>query len=99
QMAAMARRGAAITELAGLGEKTLDKLRNHGIETVEQLAQMTPDELTQIQGIGEKTVDKIRKVVTAYFEADRQATEDLAAAEEAGAVAQSEAAAHQAAEP
>src|SRR5207253_1386526 len=68
QMAAMSRRGAAITELVGLGEKTLDKLRNHGVETVEQLAQMTPDELMQIQGIGEKTVDKIRTVVTDYFE-------------------------------
>ena len=68
QMAAMARRGAPITELQGLGEKTLDKLRNHGVETVEQLAQMTPDELTQIQGIGEKTVERIRKVVTDYFE-------------------------------
>jgi transcription termination/antitermination protein NusA len=68
QMAAMARRGAAISELVGLGEKTLEKLRNHGVETVEQLAQMTPDELTQIQGIGEKTVEKIRKVVTDYFE-------------------------------
>ena len=68
QMAAMARRGAAITELLGLGEKTLEKLRNHGVATVEQLAQMTPDELTQIQGIGEKTVERIRVVVTDYFE-------------------------------
>ncbi|PYV00861.1 MAG: transcription termination/antitermination protein NusA [Acidobacteria bacterium] len=68
QMAAMARRGAAITELLGLGDKTLEKLRNHGIATVEQLAQMTPDELTQIQGIGEKTVERIRVVVTDYFE-------------------------------
>jgi len=68
QMAAMARRGAAVTELQGLGEKTLEKLRNHGIATVEQLAQMTPDELTQIQGIGEKTVERIRVVVTDYFE-------------------------------
>jgi N utilization substance protein A len=68
QMAAMARRGAAVSELVGLGEKTLSKLRNHGVETVEQLAQMTPDELMEIQGIGEKTVDKIRIVVTEYFE-------------------------------
>jgi N utilization substance protein A len=73
QMAAMARRGAAITELKGLGDKTLDKLRNHGVETVEQLAQMTPDELTQIQGIGEKTVERIRKVVTDYFEQGTEA--------------------------
>ena len=90
QMAAMALRGAPITELKGLGDKTMQRLRDHGIETVEQLAQMTPDELTQIQGIGEKTVDKIRAVVTDYFEADRQATEDLAAAEEAAAVAESQ---------
>jgi N utilization substance protein A len=90
QMAAMALRGAPVTELRGLGDKTMQRLRDHGIETVEQLAQMTPDELTQIQGIGEKTVDKIRKVVTDYFEADRQATEDLAAAEESAAAAESE---------
>ncbi|PYU98543.1 MAG: transcription termination/antitermination protein NusA, partial [Acidobacteria bacterium] len=81
QMAAMARRGAPITELQGLGEKTLDKLRNHGVETVEQLAQMTPDELTQIQGIGEKTVDKIRKVVTDYFEQGEAAPQAEAGAE------------------
>jgi N utilization substance protein A len=92
QMAAMALRGASITELKGLGEKTLQRLRDHGIETVEQLAQMTPDELTQIQGIGEKTVDKIRTVVTDYFEADRQAAEDEAAAEKAAAEAATEAA-------
>ncbi|PYV16745.1 MAG: transcription termination/antitermination protein NusA [Acidobacteria bacterium] len=81
QMAAMALRGAAVTELQGLGDKTLQKLKDHGVETVEQLAQMTPDELTKIQGIGEKTVDRIRKVVTDYFERDREA----AAAAEAAA--------------
>ena len=83
QMAAMARRGAAVSELAGLGEKTIEKLRNHGVETVEQLAQMTPDELTQIPGIGEKTVDKIRKVVTDYFEQGEAAAQAEAAAAEA----------------
>ena len=72
QMAAMALRGAAISELEGLGEKTMARLRDHGVETVEQLAQMTPDELTQISGIGEKTVERIRKVVTDYFERDRE---------------------------
>ena len=72
QMAAMALRGASISELHGLGEKTLQRLRDKGIETVEQLAQMTPDDLTQIQGIGEKTVEKIRRVVTDYFEQDRE---------------------------
>jgi transcription termination/antitermination protein NusA len=80
QMAAMARRGAPITDLKGLGEKTLDKLRNHGVETVEQLAQMTPDELTEIQGIGEKTVERIRKVVIDYFEQGTEAATEAEAA-------------------
>jgi N utilization substance protein A len=71
QMAAMALRGAPISELAGLGDKTLQKLREHGIESVEQLAQMTPEDLMQIQGVGEKTVDRIRRVVTDYFERDQ----------------------------
>ncbi|HEV2494968.1 MAG TPA: transcription termination factor NusA [Terriglobia bacterium] len=88
QMAAMARRGAPITELVGLGDKTLDKLRNHGVETVEQLAQMTPDELTQIQGIGERTVERIRKVVTDYFEQGAEpAVEESAMEAPAGEVA------------
>jgi len=68
QMAAMALRGAGIADLRGLGMKTLEKLRDHGLETVEQLAQMTPADLMQIQGIGEKTVERIRQVVTDYFE-------------------------------
>ena len=71
QMAAMAMRGAPISELAGLGDKTLQKLRDHGIESVEQLAQMTPEDLMQIQGVGEKTVERIRRVVTDYFERDQ----------------------------
>jgi transcription termination/antitermination protein NusA len=81
QMAAMALRGAAISELKGLGDKTLARLREHGVETVEQLAQMTPDDLTQIPGIGEKTVERIRKVVTEYFEQGQAATEEAAAEE------------------
>ena len=90
QMAAMALRGASISELQGLGEKTLERLREKGIETVEQLAQMTPDDLTQIPGIGEKTVEKIRRVVTDYFEQDRAEppAEEAAPAEEQAAPAE-----------
>jgi len=68
QMAAMALRGAPVMDLQGLGDKTLEKLREHGVETVEHLAQMTPADLMEIQGVGEKTVEKIRRVVTDYFE-------------------------------
>ena len=88
QMAQMALRGAPISDLAGLGDKTLEKLREHGLETVEQLAQMTPEELTQIPGIGEKTVERIRRVVTDYFESAQRAAEEEAAAAEAAEAAE-----------
>ena len=87
QMAAMALRGAAVDVLQGLGEKTLAKLKAHGVESVEQLAQMTPEELIQIPGIGEKTVEKIRRIVTDYFEQGGQAAAGSDAAAEAVAEA------------
>jgi hypothetical protein len=46
-------------------------LREQGVESVEQLAQMTPDDLMQIRASGEKTVERIRRVVTDYFERDQ----------------------------
>ena len=79
QMAAMALRGAPVSDLKGLGDKTVEKLREHNVETVEQLAQMTPEDLMQIQGIGEKTVDRIRRVVTDYFERDQAAASEAEA--------------------
>jgi N utilization substance protein A len=96
QMAAMALRGAQITNLEGLGGKTLERLRGANIETVEELAQMTPEELMQIQGIGDKTIERIRRVVTDYFEEGQAAIEQAAleqeeeALEAATAVAEAE---------
>src|SRR3989454_8202891 len=94
QMAAMALRGAPVGDLKGLGGKTLQKLRDHGVETVEQLAQMTPADLTQIQGIGEKTVERIRVVVTDYFERGEataaEATETGEAAADSGSLGEAE---------
>jgi transcription termination/antitermination protein NusA len=97
QMAAMALRGAPIANLEGLGGKTLDRLRDANIETVEQLAQMTPEELMQIQGIGEKTIERIRVVVTDYFEKGQEALEQAAIEEEQAALEQAAAEAEQAA--
>jgi N utilization substance protein A len=105
QMAAMALRGAPIANLEGLGGKTLERLRNANIETVEELAQMTPEELMQIQGIGDKTIDRIRRVVTDYFEKGREAIEQAAleqeaeALEEAAAVPEAEGAVPESDEP
>ena len=91
QMAEMARLGASIRELTGLGDKTIERLEEHGVGTVEQLARMTPDELTEIPGVGEKTVERIRKVVTEYFEQDEAAAEEAAPAEPVAAVEPAEA--------
>ncbi|TAM79479.1 MAG: transcription termination/antitermination protein NusA [Acidobacteria bacterium] len=83
QMAAMALRGAPIANLEGLGEKTLERLRQANIQTVEELAQMTPEDLMQIQGVGDKTIERIRRVVTDYFEKGQEAIDQAAQEDEA----------------
>jgi N utilization substance protein A len=83
QMAGMMPEGARapLTELAGIGTKTKEKLLAQGISTVEELASMTPEQLTAIPGIGEKMVQKIAAAVKQHFEPE------VAAPEAAGAVA------------
>jgi transcription termination/antitermination protein NusA len=93
QMAALTAPGTPLTELAGVGPKTIEKLEAAGITSVEKLADMTPEQLVEIPGIGEKMVEKIHQSVAAYFEAlESQATapvepstEDEAAAESVAA--------------
>ena len=50
-----------------LGEGLVEKLTAAGITTVEQLADMTPEQLEAIPGIGPKTVEKISIAVNNYF--------------------------------
>src|SRR6202041_266844 len=69
QMAALTAPGTPLTELAGVGPKTIEKLEAAGITSVEKLADMTPEQLVEIPGIGEKMVEKIHQSVAAYFEA------------------------------
>jgi N utilization substance protein A len=62
--------GAQATPLASvpdLGEALVEKLTAGGITTVEQLADMTPEQLEAIPGIGPKTVEKISIAVNNYF--------------------------------
>jgi N utilization substance protein A len=54
----------AVTEL---GETIIQKLVAAGITTVENLADMTPEELEEIPGIGEKTLERISVAVRHYF--------------------------------
>jgi transcription termination/antitermination protein NusA len=68
QMAALTAPGTALTELKGVGPKTIEKLEAHGITSIEKLADMTPEQLVEIPGIGEKMVEKIHQSVAAYFE-------------------------------
>jgi N utilization substance protein A len=45
----------------------VDKLKAAGVNTVESLADMTPEQLEAIEGIGPKTVEKISIAVNNYF--------------------------------
>src|SRR6202140_4678510 len=68
QMAALTAPGTPLSELAGVGPKTIERIEAHGVSTIEKLADMTPEQLTEIPGIGEKMVEKIQLSVAAYFQ-------------------------------
>ncbi len=68
QMAALSAPGTPLSELKGVGPKTVEKIETHGISSVEKLADMTPEQLMEIPGIGEKMVEKIQQAVRGYFE-------------------------------
>jgi N utilization substance protein A len=85
-MAALTAPGTSLTELAGVGPKTIEKLEVAGITSIEKLADMTPEQLVEIPGIGEKMVEKIHQSVAAYFEAlEAQASAPAEAATEQAA--------------
>jgi N utilization substance protein A len=71
-----------LTSLAGVGAKTIEKIEAAGINSVEKLAGMTPEQLMEIPGIGEKMVDKIYQAVNRFYEGG---TEAAAATGEAAA--------------
>jgi N utilization substance protein A len=72
-----------IEQIVALDQTILDKLIAAGITTIEELADMTPEQLEEVPGIGEKTVEKISNAVREYFEAGeaRAAAEEAAASE------------------
>jgi N utilization substance protein A len=67
-MAALTAPGTALSELGGVGPKTIEKIEAHGVSSIERLADMTPEQLMAIPGIGEKMVEKIQLSVAAYFQ-------------------------------
>ncbi len=56
-----------LANVPDLGEGLVEKLTAAGVSTVEQLADMTPEQLEAIPGIGPKTVEKISIAVNNYF--------------------------------
>jgi len=67
QMAQLVGGGTPISHIEGIGERTAEKLMEHGISTVEKLGEMTPEQLQEIPGIGPKMVEKIRLAVNNYY--------------------------------
>src|SRR3989442_13418026 len=73
QMTALTAPVKALTSLAGVGAKTIEKIEAAGINSVEKLAGMTPEQLMEIPGIGEKMVDKIYQAVNRFYEGGAEA--------------------------
>jgi N utilization substance protein A len=68
QMSALVTQTVTPLEIVtGLGEALVEKLKAAGVNTVESLADMTPEQLEAIEGIGPKTVEKISIAVNNYF--------------------------------
>src|SRR3989442_6206583 len=89
-MTALTAPATPLTSLAGVGAKTIEKIEAAGINSVEKLAGMTPEQLMEIPGIGEKMVDKIYQAVNRFYEGGAEAaaaTGEAAASTEAPAEA------------
>ncbi|HVH70759.1 MAG TPA: transcription termination factor NusA [Candidatus Dormibacteraeota bacterium] len=86
EMTALTAPATPLTSLAGVGAKTIEKMEAAGINTVEKLASMTPEQLMEIPGIGEKMVDKIYQAVNRFYESGTEGavTGESAVSPEAG---------------
>ena len=73
EMTALTAPVTPLTSLAGVGAKTIEKMEAAGINSVEKLAAMTPEQLMEIPGIGEKMVDKIYQAVNRFYESGSEA--------------------------
>jgi N utilization substance protein A len=99
QMIRLTAPATPLTSLAGVGAKTIEKMEAAGINNVEALAAMTPEQLMEIPGIGEKMVDKIYQAVNRFYEGGGEVaatTEETA--QGVGGIAEGEASASEATE-
>jgi len=58
----------SLSELEGISERIIEKLREAGIENVERILQMGEEKLKEIPGIGDKTAAKIMEAARDLFE-------------------------------
>jgi transcription termination/antitermination protein NusA len=58
----------SLSELEGVGERYIEKLREAGIENVERILELGEEKLQEIPGVGEKTAAKIMEAARDLFE-------------------------------
>jgi transcription termination/antitermination protein NusA len=58
----------SLTELEGVSDRMIEKLREAGIENVERILELGEDRLKEIPGVGEKTALKIMEAARDLFE-------------------------------
>jgi transcription termination/antitermination protein NusA len=95
QMAALVVPGAPVSVLVdhGINDKLVETLMEAGVNTVEKLGGMTPEQLEEIPGIGPQLVEKIQEGVVGYYgQFETDVAPDGAAPEAAGAEAEKPAA-------
>jgi transcription termination/antitermination protein NusA len=58
----------SLSELEGISERLIEKLREAGVENVERILEMGEDQLKEIPGVGDKTATKIMEAARDLFE-------------------------------
>lgn len=58
----------SLSELEGVSDRVIERLREAGIENVERILEIGEDQLKEIQGIGDKTAAKIMEAAGDLFE-------------------------------
>ncbi len=72
--------GTSLSELAGLGDKTRERIEDAGILSIEELASKSVDDLVSIPRIGEKSAQKILETAQAWLVPEDQDDSEQAAA-------------------
>jgi N utilization substance protein A len=57
-----------LSELEGVSERLIEKLREAGIENVERILELGEDKLKELPGVGDKTASKIMEAARDLFE-------------------------------